>query len=280
MSFEVVYNQSDFDYRRAEGVNQSSLKKILISPAHYQAALKDKLIPTPAMEIGTALHCLALDGSKAFESQYVLQPDDIKLNTKAGKEWKEAQGRKKVFRDDGKDKAWSSIHGMAENLRQIAYFDPTQADYIKHNEASIYWDWDGVPCKARLDRIDIERSLVLDLKTTDSIEVELFTKKVVGLGYDFQAYFYKKAAEIAFGKAFKFIFAAIERKAPYSADLFEVDDEMEEEGRRKCEAAIQAYKRCQETKEWPNRPAMVRKLSYPSWYVPYDNMEEPREDIF
>jgi len=39
---EVCYNQSEFDYRREEGVNQSSLKKILESPAHYQAALKSR----------------------------------------------------------------------------------------------------------------------------------------------------------------------------------------------------------------------------------------------
>ena len=68
---EIAYNQTDFAYRKEPGVNQSSLKKILDSPAHYQAALKFKLIPTPAMEMGTALHCLSLDGEKAFNGQYI-----------------------------------------------------------------------------------------------------------------------------------------------------------------------------------------------------------------
>ena len=85
---EVAYNQNEFDYRRAAGANQSSLKKILESPAHYQAALKNKIIPTPAMEMGTAVHCLTLDGPEAFEAQYIVKPDGIKLNTKEGKEWK------------------------------------------------------------------------------------------------------------------------------------------------------------------------------------------------
>ena len=76
---EVSYNQSDFDYRREEGENQSSLKKILDSPAHYQAAKKFKLIPTPAMEIGTALHCRSLDGEKAFNAQYVKKPQGLSL---------------------------------------------------------------------------------------------------------------------------------------------------------------------------------------------------------
>ena len=62
---EIAWNQTDFAYRKEPVVNQSSLKKILDSPAHYQAALKNKMIPTPAMKIGTAAHCLVLDGQTA-----------------------------------------------------------------------------------------------------------------------------------------------------------------------------------------------------------------------
>jgi hypothetical protein len=277
---EVAYNQSEFDYRREEGVNQSSLKKILESPAHYQAALKNKLIPTPAMEMGTALHCLTLDGREAFDRQYVLKPADIKLTTKEGKEWKAAQGRKKILNTGGKDDAWNSVLGMDESLRRLAYFDPSQPDYIKYNEVSVYWEWEGVPCKARLDRVDIENNLVLDLKTTDSVEPELFTKKVVGLGYDFQAAAYSIAAEAAFGKPFKFIFACVERKAPYTVSLFEVSDEMMEEGKRKFDRAIRIYNECQASGEWPNKPAMINKLTYPSWYHPHGRVEESPEDIF
>jgi hypothetical protein len=282
MDVEVAYNQSEFDYRRAEGVNQSSLKKILQSPAHYQAALKNKLIPTPAMEMGTALHCLTLDGKEAFEAQYVKKPDGIKLTTKEGKEWKASVGRKKVLSVGGKDDPWNSVLGMDESLRRLAYFDPSQDNYIKHNEVSVYWEWEGVECKARLDRVDYENGLVLDLKTTDSIEPEIFTKKVIGLGYDFQAAYYAKAAEVAFGKPFGFVFAAVERKAPFTVDLFEVDEEMMAEGIAKCEAALRLYRKCSESGEWPNREPLVRKLSYPSWYQPYGKMEEPatEEDLF
>ena len=186
MNASVAYNQQDFDYRREEGVNQSSLKKILESPAHYQAALKYKMIPTPAMEMGTALHALVLDGQKAFDASYVKKPDGLSLATKEGKEWKAALGRKKALSEGGKDDPWGSVQGMAESLRRLEWFSGTDAEYIKYNEVSIYWDWEGVRCKARLDRVLVDEGIVLDLKTTDSVEPELFTKKVVGLGYDFQ----------------------------------------------------------------------------------------------
>lgn len=277
---ECVYNQSDFDYRREEGVNQSSLKKILESPAHYQAALKTRMIPTPAMEMGTALHCLTLDGKGAFDSQYVKKPDGIKLTTKEGKEWKASVGRKKVLSTGGKDDPWGSVLGMDESLKRLAWFDPKQEDYIKHNEVSIYWDEDGVKCKARLDRVMVEEGIVLDLKTTDTVDPELFTKKVVSLGYDFQAAYYARAAEKAYGKPFRFVFAAVERKAPYTVDLFEVTPDMMSEGMYKVEKALKTYAECERSGEWPNREPVIRQLEYPGWYNHVRIEETPEEDIF
>ena len=278
---EICYNQSDFDYRREPGVNQSSLKKILESPAHYQAALKFKLIPTPAMEIGTALHCRVLDGEEAFAGAYQKKPDGLSLATKEGKEWKASLGRKKALSAGGKDDPWGAVEGMAEGLRKLEWFSGTDKEYIKRNEVSIYWDWEGIRCKARLDSLLVEEGIVLDLKTTDSAEPDLFAKKVVGLGYDFQAYYYARAAQEAFGKPFRFIFAVVERKAPYTIDFFEVSPTMMAEAAAKCTAAIRIYKTCDQTGLWPNREPRVHVLDYPSWYTPYgvEPVSEP-EDLF
>ena len=279
MTAEIAYNQGDFAYRKEAGVNQSSLKKILDSPAHYQAALKSKLIPTPAMEMGTALHALSLDGEDAFNGAYIKKPDGIKLNTKEGREWKEGVGRKKVLASGGKDDPWGSVLGMAKSLERLAWFDPKQEDYIKHNEVSIYWEEHGVNCKARLDRVLIEEGIVLDLKTTDSVDPELFTKKVVSLGYDFQVGAYTAAAEAAFGKPFRFIFVAVERKAPYTVAVYEVDEAMMSEGRYKFEKALKIYKKCEESGEWPNREVTIQKLSYPGWYNMTQEADQlPQED--
>jgi len=279
---EVIYNQSDFDYRREAGCNQSSLKKILESPAHYQAALKFRMIPTPAMEMGTALHCLSLDGQDAFDNGYIKKPDGIKLNTKEGKAWKESCGRKKVLASGGKDDPWGSVLGMDASLKRLAWFDPTQKDYIKHNEVSIYWEDHGVNCKARLDRVLIEEGIVLDLKTTDSVDYETFMKKVVNLGYDFQAAYYARAAERAYGKPFRFIFAAVERKAPYTVDLFEASPEMVAEATYKVDKALKTFAECEKSGEWPNREPRIHSLEYPGWYKSAI-VEEPtttEEDVF
>ena len=275
MSPEVAYNQPDLAYRKETGVNQSSLKKILKSPAHYQAALKDKFFPSPAMEIGTAAHCLVLDGPTAFDSQYVLQPDHVKLTTKAGKDWKAEQGRKKILKDDGKDKQWSSIQGMAAQLAKLDYYQITDdPEYIKRNEVSVYWDWLGVRCKARLDSLLVEEGLIVDLKTTASVEPDQFGRKVVGLGYDFQAAYYTMAAQMAFDKPFKFIFAAVERVAPFDVQLFEVTPDMMAQGMAMCEDALHIYNESMASGEWPEPAIVTHKLEYPRWQKPYQRRFE------
>ena len=298
---EIRYNEQDFEYRREEGVNQSSLKKILESPAHYQAALKNKLVPTPAMKMGTALHSLVLDGKQAFDGLYfnrkkegkdltvvemkeVLDGKGIKYKSSAKKPELESllyPDGKPIDRRTGlSEDDYLDVQGMAESLRRLEWYAGTDAAYIKRNEVSIYLSHLGVPLKTRLDSVLVDEGIILDLKTTDSADPELFAKKVIGLGYDFQAAVYTFAAEQAYGKPFRFLFAAVERKAPYTVAVYEADEFMQAEGRRKFDEAIKIYKECKDSGEWPGKEVTITPLSYPSWYVPFEEPEAVEEDLF
>lgn len=183
---------------------------------------------------------------------------------------------------------YATVEGMAKQLSRLPYYDITDdAAYIKRNEVSIYWDWAGVQCKARLDSVLVEEGLIVDLKTTMSVEPGLFMKKVIGLGYDFQASYYSKAAEAAYGKPFRFIFAAVEREAPFNVQLFEVTDEMMAEGMAMCEDALHLYKLSESSEIWEPPVIHQHKLEYPRWRTPYKRRfkraileETPLEDIF
>jgi len=265
---EVVYCQRDPEYRRAEGQSQSHIKTILKSPAHYQAALRYRFAGSSVMTMGTATHCLVLEGDDTFNAQFVCKPESIKYTTKEGKEWKEAQGRKTILVNDGKDRQWDSVIGMSAALRELEWFDSSQPEYRKYNEVSIYWEDYGIPCKARLDRVvhTPDETIVLDLKTTDSVSVEKFQSKMVDLGYDFQAAWYSHAAKLVYGKPTRFIFVAVERNDPHTIDLFEMPQEVLDEARFKNEMALKRLKECLMTNEWPTRQPELKMLQYPRWY--------------
>lgn len=280
----VAYNQPDPDYRRELGENQSQLKHILVSPAHYRASKNRRFPVTINMEIGSALHCKVLEGEEEFQNRYILKPEDIAFNTKEGKDWKASQKGKTILSNTDKEKAWDSVHGMAESLFKLDWFNPELPNYRKFNELSIYWDADGVPCKGRLDRlVDTgDQLLVLDLKTTDSVEPHTFLKKVTGgMNYLFQAAWYAEAASLAFDKPAKFIFIGIERAEPWTVALFEVSDEMMDEGIRQIKRARQLLSQCLQNKEWPKPDIRYNVMDLPGWYQsPLADYRPDLEDLF
>lgn len=261
----VAYNQPDADYRREIGENQSYLKHILVSPAHYKAAKARRFPVTVNMEVGSALHCKALEGDIEFNSRFIQKPEDIAFNTKEGKEWKLAhKGQTILAKQD-----WENVHGMAESLLRLDWFNPDQTDYRKYNELSIYWDSDSIPCKGRLDRLVIEEDslLVLDLKTTDSVDPMIFQKKVIGgMNYIFQAAWYAEAASLAFDKPARFIFIAIERAEPWTTAIYEISEETMLEGTAQIKQARQILKKCLDSKQWPKPEIPYNVLELPPWY--------------
>lgn len=269
MSAAISYEQSDPSYRSDPAFAQSHVKHILKSPAHYLAATKRRFAPTLSMQIGSALHCLVLEGKEQFDRDFILKPDGINLATKEGKDWKAEAGKKTVLSRSDQYASWDAVHGMAESLQRLEWFNPSQADYRKYNELSLYWTADGVACKARLDRLVLEkdRALVLDLKTTDSIDSKKFLSKVLGdMNYLFQSAWYTEATEAAFKVPASFIFIGIERTPPYATRVFEVSSEMLAEGRRQTCRARQLLLDCMSTNNWGPPPIEYETMELPIWF--------------
>ena len=270
MPTAISYEQADPSYRSEAAHAQSYVKHILKSPQHYLAAKERRFAASLTMQIGTALHALVLEGQEVFDRDFILKPEGLSLTTKEGKDWKAAAGKKTVLSKSDQYASWDAVHGMTESLRRLEWFNPDQPEYRKYNEVSIYWDADGLDCKARLDRVVVEddRVLVLDLKTTDSVDPKDFQKKVTGgLNYLFQAGWYAEAAQLAFKKPATFIFVGVERAAPYAARTFEVSPEMLEEAFRQTQYARSLLAKCLRTKQWTAPPVEHEVLELPPWYT-------------
>ena len=278
----VSYMQTDPAYRRDPAHAQSHVKHILRSPAHYQAAKLRKFAPTISMQIGSALHCLVLEGQEQFDKNYVLKPDGLSMTTKAGKEWKETNDKKTILSKTDTHASWDAVHGMTESLRTLSWFNPDQPDYRKFNEVSLYWDQDGLDCKCRLDRLVLneDSAVVLDLKTTDSVDSQDFLKKVIGsMNYMFQAAWYVEGVQAVYKVPASFVFIGVERTPPYSMGVFDVSADMLREGLRQTTFARKCLARCLSSNEWDAPNTSIGKLELPPWYrSPLDDLQESSYD--
>lgn len=266
----ISYNQPDSDYRREPAEAQSYVKHILKSPQHYLAAKEKQWPPTPNMQIGSAVHCLVLEGLDAFNDRYILKPDDMSFSTKEGKAWKAQNSRKTILTNSDRDKMYDSILGMSEKLMSLDFFRPEQTDYQKYNELSIYWrSAEQLECKARLDRLWVQddKVIVLDLKTTDSVDPKKFERKVHDLNYLFQAGWYTEAAMAAYGLPVEFWFVAVERQSPHSIGIFPVAEDMMAEALSQTQHARKVLSECKEMQRWRDPETFVFDLTLPSWYV-------------
>ncbi len=121
------------------------------SPMNPQAHLYRK--ETRATVLGTALHCMVLDGEKKFRDRYVRRPDDPTGSTPGDKGalTKAAKGRLLSHQ--------TLLHGdewdLCTQTEDLITEHPDLADALDggENEVSVFWKYGSVRCKARYDRL-------------------------------------------------------------------------------------------------------------------------------
>ncbi len=140
------------EYRAMPEMNWSALKGYAKTPAHFKEAISNPMTQTPAMLVGSAVHCLVLEGVQAFDRQYIEAPEGIDRRTKEGKlAWAEFQekatGREILSADQYEQVAlmWKSVmaHTTAGKLLVMC----------EQREITATWTdrLTGIECKARID---------------------------------------------------------------------------------------------------------------------------------
>lgn len=248
-------------YRAADAVNFSSLKHILISPAHYQAALAAPREETRAMLLGTLTHSVVLEGGTLAD--VAVKPENLSLATKDGKVWKESIGDKPII----SLQEASDIAGMAASIAA----NPHAAHLLKQcqqRETPLFANLQGVNCKALLDGLGCNgpEYVILDLKTTDDASPEAFGRKVANLHYDMQAAFYSAilaANEQAEERPY-WVWIAVEKTAPYTCVVYSANEWMET-GEAKMMRALKSYAECKASGNWPQPWQGIQELPKPKW---------------
>ena len=243
------------EYHNSTALSASGVARLLRSPMHYRQPFGE---PSAAMQLGTAVHLLCLEG----RADLVPLAPEVNRRTKAGKaeleEWTARQPRGAIL--------------LAPKDRERAYrmYESVIAtdglDLSGLAEQSFFGtDGDGCYRRARPDLYCRDRSLIIDLKTTADASEGAFRRSVGNYSYYRQAPWYTDTLEMCGEAASDFVFLAVESAAPYAVAMYGLDDATIEQGRRDNAKAAKLWTRCTERGEWPGYQNGVGMLVLPSY---------------
>jgi exodeoxyribonuclease VIII len=142
-------------------------------------------------------------------------------------------------------------------------------------ERSYYWiDTDtGVLCKCRPDWQTWDGDapqpddLIVDVKSAFAADPETFERSAYNLGYHVSAAFYLDGVEAVTGvRPAGFVFACVEKEAPFATAFYLADEGMIREGRAEYKRNLARYAECAKTGRWPGYPDTLIPMSLPKWF--------------
>jgi exodeoxyribonuclease VIII len=262
-------------------VSKSGLDKIAKSPAHYFHAYLSPDRPTreetPAMRLGSAIHCAILEPA-AFPDRYGYLDDALIVAEIGGgnpratakyKSWKAAVEMENV----DKVVLTNAEYQTCVKMRAAVWAHPTAAKLLtapgRVEQTFLFTEpASGAACKVRPDKVaemdgDV---LIVDLKSTEDASASEFGRSAVNFGYDKQAAFYSDGFQHATGiTPAAVVFIAVEKSAPYNVAVYFADEEVMQLGREKYLANCKTYAECVKSGVWPGYGNEVNNLKLPAY---------------
>ena len=260
-----LYNIDEKLYHDSFGLNQSRLKKILKSPAHYKHSIEFPEAPTAAMTFGSAVHKMFFEPHQF--NDYYSDIGAIDRRTKVGKAQYEdvmTSGLTPLKSD-----VLESVKECVESLKanKLAMNLIGARPGVVDVEASAYGYVDNrILSRGRADAIHWERGLIADLKTTSDVMPHSFQKHSFNMGYHIQAAYYLDLFSEVTGNEFdKFVMVCVESSAPYAVQAYVCDPIMIEAGRKLYKEAIDLFLTCTKNNSWPAFKPEILNLTLPKW---------------
>jgi hypothetical protein len=254
---------SNAEYHAKEAISSSDVKMVSKSTlAHWKAKVYKS---STTFDIGTAVHAMVLEGDKNL----VLRGPETRRGNDWKKPYEQAQAEGKTLLTAGD---YDLAKEMADSLIMHPIGDRMSGDTVI-NEASFFAtdDKTGLDLKTRPDSYWQANGIVYDIKTCQAADPKSFAKDCLNYGYHIQAAFYLHVLNLAGYQADKFLFACIEKTAPYAVAVHELSEEYLEYGRFQMEAALNEIAEANASgiygTGWSNG---VNTIDLPSWISPAD----------
>jgi exodeoxyribonuclease VIII len=232
------------------------------TPAHVYAQYFDpdrELVKKESFTFGAMFHAAILEKSE-FDNRFVIIPEGIDRRTKDGKAlWAdiEASGKSAIKQAD-----WEKSQAMAGNLISHPVFAEHRLQSARKEIAII---GDGVRCKPDLLFVYGTRAVCIDLKTCVDASPRAFERSAFNYGYHIQAAWYSDMVAELYGVPCEFLFACVEKTAPYLPMVYRASESMIESGRNAYLENLDVIRNCMVIGEWPGYSEEVEELNLPEW---------------
>lgn len=249
--------------------SSSSLEMFRDSIPLYHAVRIAKTLerpgPTPAMLLGSAVHCMLLE-SQHFGAMFAIAPE-INRRTNAGKEdWQRFQQAA-----EGKAVLTPEQSAVAYEISIAVQNNRMAADLLAapgRSEQSIRWldEETGVALKARFDRL-LDCKIFLDVKTTSDPTPNGWARSVVNYGIHRQAALYIDGFRAAVDPdGWQCLHVVVGTSPPFDAHVFELDQAALELGRKQNRETLARLQQCRIANCWASQWAdQISTISLPRY---------------
>ena len=199
-------------------LSNSDIRALLNNPLDFKKPSE----PSTAFAIGGYFHTCILEPHKLDKNKI------INATTRNTKVYKELSGGEICLLEHEAD----SIQNMRERVLEVELFkDLIQEGKVDYEVPGVT-ELEGVTWKGKADIINHTQQLIVDLKTTSSIDS--FRSSAYKFNYDSQAYIYSKL----FG--YELVFIVVDKKT-HQLGLYDCSSDFLQSGQNKVARAAQAY---------------------------------------
>ena len=236
----------------------------------FKYSLTHELVKqTKAMADGTAVHAFFLERDK-FNSDFVIKPADMRLNTKAGKEWAQ-EHKSKIIIDS---ELGNNLYEMEKSFMD----SPARLIYDKQGQSELSYFWDDlglVKGKCRPDWISDDGNIVVDIKTTTDASPKGFQKSIANWGYHLQLGWYLRGLQKLGLPAKEFIFIAIEKTPPFSVGVYRANKDMITYANDEINNLVYDIDESLKSDDFPDYTPEIMDLGLPNWMNPKEPEYDP-----
>jgi hypothetical protein len=253
-------------------VSGSGLAKIdAQSPAHFFAGWygnpASEVEPTAATSLGSAAHCLILEGADAFAKFYRVKPEGMNFATKEGKAWRDNGDPREVVTYDDYLRIKNMAAGIAQSRTNLGLLTGARREVTLIDRQWFCDTEENRPIylKSRPDAMNDKHRIAVNLKTCEDAREDAVRKALHNYDHYVSAALCLDMLKELTGEDWQYWLLFVEKSPPFATRRVTLKPTVLEWGRMRYRRAVAKFAECVKTGVWPGYADETIEADLPVW---------------